>query len=434
MKPVISALPALTPFRIVSTKTGELLTWNQFSQQSLLPLINLVIEETVTLYERNKDRLLEDSANLKYSPAEYARQKGYRVNHSLWDRGIKAKSRIERLIQHKLMSETASYVRNPNPHKQPHRFSRTLNLGAVDKQMAQLEREHNVLILTWKCWDDDYELSFHIPAYANSRIITKWSLPVVSDKGFVFTMEEQPTPSQGNNQAGVDLGRVEPFTLAVVNENSSLIAQYTANNQVMRVNLKRERILREVSHLTRKIEALKTLGETERASVLITQQSRKRAKASRLGQNLAQQLSADLVAKATRHNVNLIKTENLKWVTGAKYGSKWAHGKITQKLEHSAARAGVRVRRVNPRNTSQSCHVCGVKITHNTKTRTVRCVPCKTTLDRDMNAALNIAKTTHQSEPRVLIGTGVVLSQPVLNPERVIDYCSLDPLIAGLTA
>lgn len=128
------------------------------------------------------------------------------------------------------------------------------------------------------------------------------------------------------------------------------------------------------------------------SSVLREEITRKRSKASRIMIGLSGQIAADLTHKTTKHQVGLVHLENLKWVTGAKYGSKWAHSKITHKIEHASARQGIRTKRVNPRNSSQSCHKCGTTITHNTKHRTVWCGDCRIKIDRDVNAAINIAK------------------------------------------
>jgi len=390
VKPIISALPRLTPTQVVNTRTGELLSWDEFKEESLASLLEWVHEETSRLYSEDREGVHEAARGLKFNSAEHARQAGFVADHMSLPRGIKAKSRLSRLVGYQLMSETAAYERNLNPLKQPHAFSRTINLGAVDHQMAHLERNENLLILTWKCWLAEYELTFLIPHYAQSRNVTKWSLPLVSSRGFIFTMQESPTQTQGNKTAGVDLGRVEPFTLAILSHGGLLEAEYRARPQVRATNAKRERILQEVTLTRAKASAYTSLGLDE--AHLREQVRLKRNKASRIASALSGQIAADIVTKITRHDVSILHIENLKWAAGAKYGSKWTHGATGEKIEHSAARAGVRVKRVSARNTSQMCHACRAPITHQTATRTVRCSDCKSLLDRDVNAAMNIAK------------------------------------------
>lgn len=220
-KPVVSALPNLLPIQVVNMGTGELLTWSDLVQSDLTLILDWVLDETNRMYQEHETLVLESARTLRFNAAEHARQAGLNSHHMGLSRGVKSKSRLNKLVQYKLLSETASYVLNPNPRKQPHKFSRVLNLGAVDSQMTTLNREEERLILTWKCWENEYELTFLIPHYIQSRPITKWSLPTVSGRGFVFSYQESPLSQEGKRVAGVDLGRVEPFTLAILGGRES---------------------------------------------------------------------------------------------------------------------------------------------------------------------------------------------------------------------
>ena len=202
--------------------------------------------------------------------------------------------------------------------------------------------------------------------------------------------------------AGVDLGRVEPFTLAILGGTGGLEAEYRARPQIRQTNRKRERILQEVKLTRLKATQYDALGLD--SSLLRQEITRKRSKASRIAHALTGQIAANITQNLTKHQVSLLHVEDLTWATGAKYGSKWNHGAITQKIEHTTARAGIHTKRVNPRNTSQSCHKCGSLITHNPKKRTVWCGDCKLKLDRDVNAAMNIAKNKNKGIPLPLAG------------------------------
>lgn len=389
MKPVVSALSRLTPAQVVDVATGEVLSWEVARDTLIEPLIAWVRNETQRLYDEDPEKLLQDALNLKGSADYYARCAGYSTNWESLPREIKAKSRLGRLALAKLMSESASYARNPNPRKQPHRFSRSINLGTVDAQMCRLDREGDCLLLTWKCWDREIECEFLLPSYVTERDITKISLPVVTTEGFIFTIQERPLPVSGEKTAGVDLGRVEPFTMAILSRKGLLEAEYRARPQVRALNARRERILVEVAQTRAKADARARLGLDDTVHRL--ESTRKRAKAHRIMGTLKNQIAADISVKLERHSVAILNIEDLRWAAGAKYGSKWAHGMTAEKIEHTNARHGVRTKRVNPRGTSQHCHKCGTKIVHRTKNRTVWCEDCKTRLDRDVNAAMNIA-------------------------------------------
>lgn len=59
-------------------------------------------------------------------------------------------------------------------------------------------------------------------------------------------------------------------------------------------------------------------------------------------------------------------------------------------LEAVAVKCGVWVVKVNPHSTSQNCSSCGTKVPKTLSIRTHECPKCGLTLDRDINAAVNI--------------------------------------------
>lgn len=65
-------------------------------------------------------------------------------------------------------------------------------------------------------------------------------------------------------------------------------------------------------------------------------------------------------------------------------------GMFREILDYKAMKAGVAVIAVNPRNTSQICNGCGVIVPKELLVRVHSCPHCGFTVDRDVNAALNI--------------------------------------------
>lgn len=65
-------------------------------------------------------------------------------------------------------------------------------------------------------------------------------------------------------------------------------------------------------------------------------------------------------------------------------------GQFLEILKLKAEKAGVQVIEVNPRGTSIDCSVCGVQIPKTLADRMHNCNNCKTSICRDLNAALNI--------------------------------------------
>lgn len=67
-----------------------------------------------------------------------------------------------------------------------------------------------------------------------------------------------------------------------------------------------------------------------------------------------------------------------------------ALGLFDELLNYKAIEAGVRVVKVNPCNTSQVCSACGGVVSKALSVRAHQCPHCGFTVDRDVNAALNI--------------------------------------------
>jgi len=68
----------------------------------------------------------------------------------------------------------------------------------------------------------------------------------------------------------------------------------------------------------------------------------------------------------------------------------WSYGELQRQIEYKARWEGVRVIYVPARNTSKRCSICGYKTLESTQRR-LWCPHCGTILDRDENAARNIA-------------------------------------------
>ena len=70
------------------------------------------------------------------------------------------------------------------------------------------------------------------------------------------------------------------------------------------------------------------------------------------------------------------------------HDASWA--KFISFLRYKAAKAGTRLIEVDPRNTSQDCSGCGVRVRKELGERNHECPHCGLTIDRDLNAARNI--------------------------------------------
>lgn len=96
----------------------------------------------------------------------------------------------------------------------------------------------------------------------------------------------------------------------------------------------------------------------------------------------------------TTYGLIVLEDLNLSFMLRNDSLSRAAHdislGMFREILGYKAIKAGVTVVAVNPRNTSQICNCCGVIVPKDLSVRVHSCPHCGFTVDRDVNAALNI--------------------------------------------
>lgn len=432
-KTLTTALPTLTPVMAVDVKTGEVLTQEEWVKP-VLKLLNYVQTETRKTYQKNHHRLIQETKTFKGSANSYGRTLGYRLDTTKLPKQVLAKSRIQELYLHNLITGVASHSLSPTETKRDPDFPKQVTLGAVDKQMVTLAMDGNELTLSWKVWDREILFIFQIPDYILKYEILKWCLPTVrTDTNgapvFNFTIQEpyRQKPA-GNQRAGIDWGVIKPYTLAVTNRAGNPVAVYNPSRKLASLVSKKRALATQKSQLQQKIERLQAhYPNHAKLPTLTLEKTRVTHKIINLGKTIARLTAHEIAMKLAKHNTNVVRAENLKWVTGTK-GSKvgsnhvFQHSRLATAAQHSLARAGVKTVKINAYNTSQSCHKCGNTITHSTGKRTVHCVPCKTGFDRDFNAAINIAKTPLSY--RLTGGTSkkravkALLPQPAVTPAQ----------------
>ena len=89
----------------------------------------------------------------------------------------------------------------------------------------------------------------------------------------------------------------------------------------------------------------------------------------------------------------LICVEDLSWISHTMSSGRWNRGELVKWVTSYHELNGGRVVSVNAYNTSQRCHVCDSRVTHPTWDIS-QCSHCNATTDRDLNAAVNIARVS----------------------------------------
>lgn len=118
-------------------------------------------------------------------------------------------------------------------------------------------------------------------------------------------------------------------------------------------------------------------------------------KEKNVAKNIYHNVSRKIIKFCKGNNVGVIHMENLKG-----YGKKecmaaslWGYYELQQMIEYKAKKDGIDVVYVNPKNTSKTCSECGhVNENLALKDRDWICPHCGKHHDRDINAAINIAR------------------------------------------
>lgn len=186
---------------------------------------------------------------------------------------------------------------------------------------------------------------------------------------------------------GVDLGIVNPIYMALsdnINKHQSIgnINNFLrVRTQIAQRRKALEKDMRMISNKNKKSKTLTLdkLRENEKNFI----------------NTYSHTLSKRVVEYAKTHKCEYINLESLtKNDIKNKILKGWSYYKLQNFIEYKAKREGIKVRYVDPTNTSQTCSKCGHVYSQNRKTRDeFKCVKCNFSLNADHNAAINIANS-----------------------------------------
>ena len=208
---------------------------------------------------------------------------------------------------------------------------------------------------------------------------------------FDIAIEHEINTRQTKNVVGVDLGKVEPFIATVIDPRTKYkSAPYHANHKRRLGSLvKSERKRRDLaSYLYRRAEVCDRYDRNQHAQVLRTEAKRVSAKAPRIKHEISQCITNQVVEIADQNNAH-VSLENLAWLDAK--GGRWPHAEIQHRIENTAKRYGLKIVRVNAKDTSMTCSHCGGRVSNNSKSRVGTCSVCGFSLDRDVSASREIA-------------------------------------------
>jgi len=223
------------------------------------------------------------------------------------------------------------------------------------------------------------EISIKKHREINERIKTLTIKREPSGKWFaIFTAEEPETEQKQNNgpAVGVDLGLVN---FVVLSDGTKIKNPHHLKKWEDRLVFQQRRLSREVKG-----------GKNRRKA---------RAKVARLHEKVANarrdflhKISTKLVSAYSLIAAEKLNSQDMAMNGHGKNINDAAWGTFTNMLCYKAEGAGCRVVFVEPENTSNVCSRCGQVVDKTLWDRQHVCLVCGLSIDRDLNAAINILK------------------------------------------
>jgi len=199
----------------------------------------------------------------------------------------------------------------------------------------------------------------------------------------------------GDYVIGVDVGINNYATVVVRDTKSGLIVYETTLSQRVHSLWNSVRASEaQVCDLKKKAATL--LHDRQARMSALDEAQFHREAASRKKRELAILAAQEIAALSHAWGNAVVAVEDLGWVSNTMRNGRWNRGAFVQWLAHYVSQNGGWVVAVNPSHTSQRCYKCGAKVAH--PTHDVSACPEHGAMDRDVNAAANIAA---RAVPRV---------------------------------
>ena len=378
------------------------------------------ISSYATYVVRNDEALGEELARVTATaPAVAGRRAGVIMPDFLVS-GKSGRSRKEFLVQHRVVTEFRSYqervkVANGESAKYVSQgWKRTVNgsmpsygedyvnLGAVDRCYAAIENNpfaDGEIILRMVIQGVWYRLIFD---FDNKRFTEgRVTLPIIKVQDgqpvFIFTVvtDNPVVQFSGDCTIGVDVG-INNYATVVVREveTGRIVYETTLSQRVH--SLWNSVLASEVQVRSLRRKAALLLCDRQARMAALDEARFHREAASRKKRELAILAAQEIADLSHAWGNAVVAVEDLSWIRNTMQNGRWNRGALIQWLTHYASQNGGWVVAVNPANTSQLCYKCGAKVTHPTHELSV----CHEhgTMDRDVNAAVNIAA---RAVPRV---------------------------------
>ena len=371
------------------------------------------ISAYATYVVRNDEVLGDELSRVTVvQPATAGRRAGVTMPDFLAS-GKSGRSRKEMLVQHRVVTEFRSYQERVNAANgesskyvsqgwkrtvdasPPSYGGDYVNLGAVDKCYAAIENNpfaDGEIVLRLVIQGVWYRLIFN---FDNKRFTEgKVTLPVIKVEDgtpvFIFTVvtDNPVVQFSGDYTIGVDVG-INNYATAVVRDTKTgrIVYETTLSQRVHSLWNSVQASEAQVRGLRKKADGL--LSQRQERMAALDEARFHREAASRKKRELAILAAQEIAYLSHLWGNAVVAVEDLSWIRNTMQNGRWNRGALVQWFAHYVSQNGGWVVAVNPANTSQQCHMCGAKVSH--PTRKLSVCPEHGVMDRDVNAAVNIA-------------------------------------------
>ena len=220
------------------------------------------------------------------------------------------------------------------------------------------------------------EINIKFHRKIKGKIKTLTIIKTTTNKWFAcFSVEQEIIPrKRANESVGIDLG-LEKFA-----------------------TLSDGKIIENPKHLRKSLDLLRIRSrQLSKKKKNSKNRNKSRLKLAKIHEKIYNQ-RMDFLHKTTRNLVNTYGCIALEDLKPSKMKNKYLQlsindaswNRFKQLLLYKAIEAGVRLEFVNPRNTSQRCSNCNELVKKSLSIRTHKCPKCELSIDRDLNASINI--------------------------------------------
>jgi transposase len=407
MTKVLSAVPGLRPISILKADNNS--QWTVVSEKELQVDLKrmsiLITNHAKFIWTTYATKIAPHVTALGTKAIPYKRdfiRKTCNINEPLPFQSGMLIGNMREIAEHKVLTESEAYIRNPNPHKQMFKFNKNIDLSTTNNQLSTIayDRIENTITVWMRVMKNHYSLVFHPPVYLKKHNTVDFSKPrirLTKSGSFVFdfTANSVATPRKGKLKVGVDLGHVEPLFAVVTTAEGASIAQYKSSLRVKKAWVKHDAFYDLIKNLKKKIANRTSLGLE--SLVLKAELALVTARQANLKVDLTKQQASEMAGKLEKHDVAVVNVEDLRFLAGSKgksgRGGKWSYARQQVALEHSVSRLGVRMKRIIAAYSSVKCCKCSSKTSE--RGRLLWCSECQSLIDRDYNAGYNLSTKNH---------------------------------------